>query len=78
MDAALARMHHGDYVAELLYEAVTGLFRGHVINIERGALDFWGKSLKELRAAFAGWVQVHEQTCRDAGREPEQPGPVGE
>jgi hypothetical protein len=59
MDAALARMHHGDYVAELLYEAVTGLFRG-------------------LRAAFARSVQIHEQTCRDAGREPERPRPIAD
>jgi predicted HicB family RNase H-like nuclease len=78
MDAALARMHHGDYVAELVYEAVTGLFRGHVINLERGVLDFWGSSLKELRAAFARSVQAHEQICRDAGREPERPRPAAE
>ncbi|MHC4714789.1 MAG: hypothetical protein ACYTAN_16215 [Planctomycetota bacterium] len=78
MGAPLARVHHGDYVAELVYEAVTGLFRGHVINLERGVLDFWGNSLKELRAEFARSVGVYEERCRDAGREPERPGAVGE
>ncbi len=78
MDATLARMHHGDYVAELVYEAVTGLFRGHVINLEHELLCFWGSSLKDLPAEFARSVQVHERICRATGGEPKRPTPVGE
>ena len=78
MGAALARMQHGDYVAELAYEESTSLFRGHVINVEGELLYFWGSSREELQAEFARSVQDHERICRTAGREPERPRSVDE
>jgi predicted HicB family RNase H-like nuclease len=78
MGVALARIRHGDYVAELVYEAASGLFRGHVINVERELLYFWGSSIEILRAKFARSVQFYEQACLATGREPERPRPVGE
>jgi predicted HicB family RNase H-like nuclease len=71
-------MRHGDYVAEIAYEESTGLFRGRVINVERGGLYFWGNSVEELRAEFAWSVRDHEERCHEAGREPERPRPVPE
>jgi predicted HicB family RNase H-like nuclease len=71
-------MHHGDYVAEVAYEKNTGLFRGRVINTEREGFYFWGNSVEELRAEFAWSVGAYEQSCREAGREPERPRPVSE
>jgi predicted HicB family RNase H-like nuclease len=78
MGAALARMHHSDYVAELIYDETTGLFRGHVINLEHNGLDFCGSCVGELRAEFARSVGIYEESCREAGREPEPPRPVAE
>jgi predicted HicB family RNase H-like nuclease len=77
MGAALGRMRHGDYVAEITYEESTGLLRGRVINVEGESLDFWGTSLDELRAEFARSAGAYEERCREAGREPEWPRPVG-
>ncbi|MHC5059350.1 MAG: hypothetical protein ACYTKD_32255 [Planctomycetota bacterium] len=78
MAAALAMMHHGDYVAEFVYEESTRLFRGRVINLEHDGFDFWGSSVEELRAEFARLVEVYEESCRERGQEPERPTPVGE
>jgi predicted HicB family RNase H-like nuclease len=76
MGAALSRMHHCDYVAEIVYEESTGLFQGRVINVEGESLDFLGNSVDEFRAEFARSVGIYEEGCRDAGREPERPRPV--
>jgi predicted HicB family RNase H-like nuclease len=78
MRAALAGMHHGDYVAELVYKESTRLFRGRVINVEGESIYFWGSSIEELHAEFARSVQLYEQSCRAASREPKRPRPVGE
>jgi predicted HicB family RNase H-like nuclease len=64
MGAALARIRHGDYVAELDYEESTSLFRGRVTNVEGELLYFWGNSREELQAEFARSVQDHERICR--------------
>ncbi len=73
MSAAFARMRRGDYVADIAYEESSRLFRGRVINAGREGLDFWRSTIEELRAGSARSVQVHEQTCRDGGREPKRP-----
>jgi predicted HicB family RNase H-like nuclease len=78
MGVALARMHHGDYVAELVYEKSAGLFRGRVINPGRERLYFWGGSLKELRVEFARSVKAYEESYCEAGQEPERPRAVRE
>ena len=77
MRAALAGLHHGHYVAKLVYEESTHRFRGRVINIEGERTYFCGSSVEELRAEFAQSVQIYERICRAFGQEPERPRPVG-
>ena len=69
-------MTYGAYVAELMFDEDADHFRGRVTNLERDGLDFCGRSVDELREEFATSVQIYEESCRAAGREPETPKAV--
>jgi len=48
------------------------LFHGEVINT-RDVLTFQGRTLDELRTAFADTIADYVEWCRERGREPERP-----
>jgi predicted HicB family RNase H-like nuclease len=59
-------MHHEDYVARIELDEDVGLFHGEVINT-RDVLTFQGRTLDELRAAFADTITDHVSWCRERG-----------
>ena len=48
------------------------LFHGEVAN-SRNVLTFQGRTLVDLRAAFADTIANHIEWCRERGKEPESP-----
>jgi predicted HicB family RNase H-like nuclease len=60
------------YEALVEYDEDAELFHGEVMNL-RDVITFQGKSVNELKAAFAGSVEDYIAFCRDRGEEPEKP-----
>ena len=48
------------------------MFHGEVVNT-RDVLTFQGRTLDELKAAFADTVADYVEWCREIGKEPERP-----
>ncbi len=65
-------MHHDGYIATIELDEDAGLFHGEVINT-RDVLTFQGRTLKELRKAFADTVADYVAWCIERGKEPERP-----
>lgn len=60
------------YEAVVEYDDAAALFHGEVINLT-DVITFQGRSVEELRQAFADSVADYLDFCRTRGEEPEQP-----
>ena len=66
------RMTYKSYEARIDYDEDAELFHGEVINL-RDVITFQGKSVKELKQAFAASIQDYLAYGKDRGEEPEKP-----
>ncbi len=66
------RMTYKSYEARIDYDEDAELFHGEVINL-RDVITFQGKSVKELKHAFADSVQDYLAYCDERGEAPEKP-----
>src|SRR4029077_2805007 len=69
---AMTTMTHDGYVATIELDEEGGLFHGEVINT-RDVLTFQGRTLNELKVAFADTIADYIEWCRERGKEPERP-----
>src|SRR6266581_4676158 len=60
------------YVATIELDEEAGVFHGEVINT-RDVLTFQGRTLDELKAAFADTIADYVEWCRERGKEPQRP-----
>ena len=65
-------MTHNGYEARVEFDDEAGLFHGEVINL-RDVITFQGKSVAELKRAFAGSVSDYLAFCKARGEAPEKP-----
>jgi predicted HicB family RNase H-like nuclease len=68
----MTTMTRDGYVARIDLDEEAGLFHGEVVNT-RDVLTFQGRTLDELRAAFADTIADYVDWCRERGKEPERP-----
>jgi predicted HicB family RNase H-like nuclease len=68
----MTTMTHDGYLATIEIDEGAGLFCGQIIDI-RDVLTFRGRTLDELRAAFADTMADYGDWCRERGKEPERP-----
>jgi len=68
----MTTMTFDGYVANVELDEEAGLFHGEVANT-RDVLTFQGRSLDELRAAFADTIADYLDWCRARGKTPERP-----
>ena len=68
----MTKMTNDGYVAGVELDEEVGLFHGEVINT-RDVLTFQGRTLDELRAAFADTIADYVEWCRERGKQPERP-----
>ena len=68
----MTTMTHDGYVATVELDEEAGLFHGEVVNT-RDVLTFQGRTLDELRTAFADTIGDYLDWCRERGKEPERP-----
>lgn len=68
----MTTMTHDSYVARVELDEEANLFHGEVVNT-RDVLTFQGRTLDELRAAFAATIADYVDWCRERGKEPERP-----
>jgi predicted HicB family RNase H-like nuclease len=68
----MSTLSHKDYIATIELDLDAGIFHGRVINI-RSVLTFHGRTVDELRDAFAETIAVYEEWCKERGKEPERP-----
>ena len=68
----MTTMTHDGYVAAIEYDEEAGLFHGEVVNT-RDVLTFQGRTVDELKTAFADTVADYLDWCRERGKEPERP-----
>jgi predicted HicB family RNase H-like nuclease len=66
------RMSYKSYEARIAYDENAELFHGEVINL-RDVITFQGKSVMELKQAFAESVNDYLAFCKERGEEPEKP-----
>ena len=60
------------YEAVVKYDEDADLFHGEVMNL-RDVITFQGKSVDELKQAFAGSIADYLDFCRERGEEPGKP-----
>jgi predicted HicB family RNase H-like nuclease len=65
-------MTHKGYEAVVEYDEDADLFHGEVMNT-RDVITFQGRSVDELKTAFAHSVEDYLAFCRERGEEPEKP-----
>lgn len=65
-------MEYKGYLARVTFDEEANVFHGEVINI-RDVITFQGKSVDELREAFAASVEDYLAFCTARGEEPNQP-----
>jgi len=65
-------MEYKGYLGHTEFDDEANIFHGEVINI-RDVITFQGKSVDELRRAFADSVEDYLAFCAERGEEPEQP-----
>lgn len=68
----MTTMTSDGYVARVELDEEVGLFHGEVINT-RDVLTFQGRTLDELKVAFADTIADYVEWCRERGKEPERP-----
>ena len=68
----MTTMTSDGYVARVQLDEEVGLFHGEVINT-RDVLTFQGRTLDELKLAFADTIADYVEWCRERGKEPERP-----
>ena len=68
----MTTMTHDGYVATVEYDDEADLFHGEVVNT-RDVLTFQGRTVDELKAAFADTIADYLEWCRERGKEPERP-----
>jgi predicted HicB family RNase H-like nuclease len=68
----MTTMTHDGYLASVELDQEAGLFHGEVVNT-RDVLTFQGRTLDELRIAFADTIADYIDWCRARGKEPERP-----
>ena len=68
----MTTMTQDGYMATVELDEEAGLFHGEVINT-RDVLTFQGRTLDELRTAFADTIADYVAWCRERGKEPERP-----
>ena len=65
-------MTYKGYQAKVEMDEEAGLFHGEVINT-RDVITFQGRSVRELKKAFADSVDDYLEFCAARGEEPEKP-----
>jgi predicted HicB family RNase H-like nuclease len=68
----MTTMVHDGYVATIDLDEDAGRFHGEVINT-RDVLTFQGRTIDELKTAFADTIADYVDWCRERGKEPERP-----
>ncbi len=68
----MTMMRHGAYEATVEYDQDAALFHGEIVNL-RDVITFQGRSVDELRQAFAESVEDCLGFCTSRGEAPEQP-----
>ncbi len=68
----MTMMRYRGYEAVVEYDDDAEIFHGEVINL-RDVITFQGKSVSELKKAFAGSVADYMAFCRERGEDPERP-----
>jgi predicted HicB family RNase H-like nuclease len=68
----MTTMTHDGYLATIELDEDAGLFHGEVVNT-RDVLTIQGRTLDELRSAFADTIADYADWCRERGKEPERP-----
>ncbi len=64
-------MTYKGYIARIEYDSNDRCFFGHVQGI-KDIIDFDGKSVEELEAAFHQIIDFYMESCREIGKEPER------
>jgi predicted HicB family RNase H-like nuclease len=65
-------LRHEGFIAEVGYEDGDELMHGTTINT-RAVLHFAGKTIDEVKTAFAETIANYRDWCRERGVEPEKP-----
>ncbi|MUG96597.1 toxin-antitoxin system HicB family antitoxin [Scytonema sp. UIC 10036] len=65
-------MKYKEYSAIVEFDETAEIFHGEVINI-RDVITFQGRSVDELKQAFADSVDDYLDFCRERGEEPDKP-----
>lgn len=68
----MTTMTHDGYLATIELDEDAGLFHGEVINT-RDVLTFQGRTLDELKTAFADTIADYVEWCLERGKAPEKP-----
>jgi predicted HicB family RNase H-like nuclease len=68
----MTTMTRDGYVATVELDEEAGRFHGEVINTQ-DILTFQGRTLDELKTAFADTVADYVEWCRERGKEPQRP-----
>ena len=65
-------MEYKGYIAHVEFDGEADIFHGEVANI-RDVITFQGRSVEELRQAFAASIEDYLAFCTERGEEPEPP-----
>lgn len=68
----MTTMSHDGYLATVELDEDAGVFHGEVINT-RDVLTFQGRTLDELKTAFADTIADYVDWCHERGKTPEKP-----
>jgi len=68
----MATMQYKGYMAQIDVDEEADLFHGQVVNL-RDVITFQGRSVEELRQAFADSVEDYLEFCAERGEAPEEP-----
>ena len=68
----MTMMIYKPYEASVEFDATVDIFHGEVINL-CDVITFQGRSVDELKRAFAGPVEDYLAFCKARGEEPEKP-----
>lgn len=68
----MATTSYKGYEAVVEYDEDAGIFHGEVAGL-RDVITCQGRSLAELKKAFAGSIEDYLAFCKERGEEPEKP-----
>ena len=68
----MTTMTYEGYVARVELDEEAGLFHGEVVNT-RDVLTFQGRTIEDLKTAFADTIADYVEWCHARGKEPERP-----